>query len=325
MCVFDNDVQDRVKELTELYIIVKEIVLYSEEIDPENRADISVINELRNAFDHLMRVYAAYFEIQHDYEFLFSWDFIPGDDNDKLKMYLKNRLDIVWAGNAKISKSDDGKTIRIFNAEHSSEIEINKKKEKATLRINNARTNDLKVKKENGKLNIYDYDSKYVELNLNKALAHVYRAGYDTLDRTTLFLRKYIADGMEIFSLETINSVFPEYFKDIKPEIEELTDVIVKRRIEKDVGDQNFENFQKYATLMKTVYGYYKDVLKKKSALIEFENKLKKEKNEAEDRLEKKEKRKLIRTIIAGISVVIVSTIILYFGRSLISIFTRSP
>ncbi len=114
--------------------------------------------------------------------------------------------------------------------------------------------------------------------------------------------------------METINSVFPEYYKDIKPEMEERIDVIVERRIEKDVGDQNFENFQKYVTLMKTVYGYYKDVLKKKSALIEFENKLK-----------KKERRKMIRTIIAGIFVVIISTIILCFGRSLISIFTRSP
>ena len=154
MCVFDNDVQDRVKELTELYIIVKEIVLYSEEIDPENRADISVINELRNAFDHLMRVYAAYFEIQHDYEFLFSWDFIPGDDNDKLKKYLKNKIDVVLVGNAKITKSDDGKTIRIFKDENSAEITIDEEKEKATLKISDVRTHDLKVKKENGKLNI---------------------------------------------------------------------------------------------------------------------------------------------------------------------------
>lgn len=48
----DKDIQDRLKELTELYIIVKEIIIYREEIDPEKRTDIPVLNELRNAFDH---------------------------------------------------------------------------------------------------------------------------------------------------------------------------------------------------------------------------------------------------------------------------------
>jgi len=144
-------------------------------------------------------------------------------------------------------------------------------------------------------------------------------------DRTTLFLRQYIAEEMGIFSLESIKSVFPEYFKDIRPEVEELTDAIIKRRSEKDIGDPNFENFQKYANLMKTVYGYYKEILKKKSALIEYENKLKKEDKEAEDKLKKKERRKLIGMILALIFVAIVSGIIGYFGRILISIFTSSP
>jgi len=68
MRAFDKDVQDRLQELTELYLIVKEVVIYSEENDPENKTNIQVINELRNAFDHLMRVYAAYFEIERDYD-----------------------------------------------------------------------------------------------------------------------------------------------------------------------------------------------------------------------------------------------------------------
>ncbi len=67
MKAFDKDVQDRLQELTELYLIVKEIVIYSEENNPENKANIQVITEFRNAFDHLMRVYAAYFEIERVY------------------------------------------------------------------------------------------------------------------------------------------------------------------------------------------------------------------------------------------------------------------
>jgi tetratricopeptide (TPR) repeat protein len=188
MKTFDKEVQNSLRNLTELYIIVHEIVLFSEEIDPEKKADIQAINELRHTLTHLMRVFASYFELERD------------------------------------------------------------------------------------------YDSEYMELNLKKAFAHVYRAGYDTLDRTTLFLRQYISEEMKIYSLETINLVFPEYFKDIRPAIEELTDDIVQRRGEKYEEEPNFENFLKYANLMKTVYGYYKKVLKKKTALIAYEEKLKKKK-----------------------------------------------
>lgn len=76
---------------------------------------------------------------------------------------------------------------------------------------------------------------------------------------------------------------------------------------------------------MKTVYGYYKKVLKKKSALIEYEDKLKEEEKEVDDKSEKKERKNLIRMILALIFVAIVSGIIGYFGRILISIFTSSP
>ena len=55
----------------------------------------------------------------------------------------------------KIQKYADCKTIRIFKDENSAKIMIDKKKEKATLKISDGRIYDLKVKKENGKLNIY--------------------------------------------------------------------------------------------------------------------------------------------------------------------------
>jgi hypothetical protein len=92
-------------------------------------------------------------EIQNTY--LFSWDNVPGNDNERLLRYLKGNFDIVWAENVEIHKSKNGKTIHIFKDENFAEIEINEEKEKATLKINDGRTYDLKVKKENGKLNIY--------------------------------------------------------------------------------------------------------------------------------------------------------------------------
>ena len=84
----------------------------------------------------------------------FSLDNVPGRDSEKLLKFLKDDLNIDWAENAKIRKSDDGKTIRINKDENSAEIIINETEGKATLKIRDVRTRDLKVKNENSKLEI---------------------------------------------------------------------------------------------------------------------------------------------------------------------------
>ena len=93
--------------------------------------------------------------------YLFSWDNVPGNDSELLRRFLWYDLNIGWAKNAEIHKSDDGKTIRIFKGGNSAEILIDKKNKRATLNIRDGRTHDLKVKKKNGKLNIYS--SHYIE------------------------------------------------------------------------------------------------------------------------------------------------------------------
>ena len=83
----------------------------------------------------------------------FSWDNVPGNDSEILLRFLKDNLRIGWAENAEIHKSDDG-TICIFKDKNSANIMIDKKKKKATLKISDGRTHDLKVKKKHGKLSI---------------------------------------------------------------------------------------------------------------------------------------------------------------------------
>jgi hypothetical protein len=72
---------------------------------------------------HLKKEYL----FSRDVECLFSWDSVPGDDDKKLKDFLRDNFDIGWAENAKILKSDGGKTISIFNDENAAEIIIDKK------------------------------------------------------------------------------------------------------------------------------------------------------------------------------------------------------
>jgi hypothetical protein len=87
--------------------------------------------------------------------YLFSMDSVPGDDDEKLKEFLREDFNIDWTENAEIFKSDDGKTISIRKNENTAKIIIDEKKEKATLKITDGRTHELKVKTENGKLIIY--------------------------------------------------------------------------------------------------------------------------------------------------------------------------
>jgi hypothetical protein len=84
----------------------------------------------------------------------FSWDNVPGDDNEGLLRHLMDGYGIDWATDAEICKSDDGKTIHISKDENSVEITIDEG-EKATLKISDGGTHDLQAKEEDGKLNIH--------------------------------------------------------------------------------------------------------------------------------------------------------------------------
>jgi len=45
-----------IQELASLYIQAKSLIIYAEESDPDSRSNIQIIKELRDAFDHFMRV-----------------------------------------------------------------------------------------------------------------------------------------------------------------------------------------------------------------------------------------------------------------------------
>lgn len=85
--------------------------------------------------------------------YLFCWNHVSENDKERLLRCLKDDFHIDWAENAKIYKSADNKTLRIIKNTNLAGIKIDKKKEKATLK--NDIPHYLKVKKENGQLNIY--------------------------------------------------------------------------------------------------------------------------------------------------------------------------
>lgn len=57
--MFKSEEQARIEELARLYVQAKSLIIYSEEADPDSRSNIQIIKELRDAFDHFMRVVVA--------------------------------------------------------------------------------------------------------------------------------------------------------------------------------------------------------------------------------------------------------------------------
>jgi transcription termination factor NusB len=92
-------------------------------------------------------------------EYLFNWDNFTENDNEKLIKFLRDKFNIDLEENVAIEKTDE--TINIPETDPSVTITMDNK-EKATVKIIDGRTHELKVKTENGKRNIYFFDSEKV-------------------------------------------------------------------------------------------------------------------------------------------------------------------
>jgi|GEM_PF-2100711 len=97
-----------------------------------------------------------FFIVEVDVTYMFRWDRVPGKDGERLLNYLRDDFGIDWADSAKIHKCDDDRTIEISIGKNSAEIVMDENKEKAILTINGGKTLELKVRKENRTLTLYN-------------------------------------------------------------------------------------------------------------------------------------------------------------------------
>jgi len=86
--------------------------------------------------------------------YLFSWDNVPGKENGKLIEFLEQKYGVDWVRSAKIEKIETNE-IRIATGKNILSLKLNTVETKVTLTINNVKTDEFNVKKENSKLNIY--------------------------------------------------------------------------------------------------------------------------------------------------------------------------
>ena len=100
-----------------------------------------------------------------DTEYLFCWDEIPGNGNNRIIEFLKDEFKIEWAKTENISKIDDVSTIIVSNKEKSLSLKLNDEKTKVKLKIDDGRVDEFIVKTDNGKLNIYDNEIEKFKKN----------------------------------------------------------------------------------------------------------------------------------------------------------------
>ena len=180
------------RKTTECYGILKDLALYAEELNSESF--LPPINEIRDAFDHLMRMYSVLFGLR-------------------------------------------------------------------------------------------DGDSEYIKENLDAVFRHVYRASFDYLDYIRIYQKDYIHRRLEGISQQTIVNLFPEYYREILPEIESCLEDIPLYKASKDIGKPDMETVERYHAKVLKMRDYCAQINKMAPALIEAESKLR---GEAEQR-ERKE------------------------------------
>jgi hypothetical protein len=88
-------------------------------------------------------------------QYMFSWNEIPGEDNEILVKFLTQKFGIDWVKTAEIEKIDDDKTIKVSTEKNSLSLKLNDKKTEVILEIDDGRSNNFIAKLENDALNIY--------------------------------------------------------------------------------------------------------------------------------------------------------------------------
>ena len=80
---------------------------------------------------------------------------------------------------------------------------------------------------------------EYAAHSYDKAIGHEYRAFFDAADWVSVRLREIITDRLKPFSQECISAVLPDYYKQLRPQVEKICREIARIRGDKDIAKGN--------------------------------------------------------------------------------------
>lgn len=111
--------------------------------------------------------------IKYEQPHLFSWNEIFKLSNEIPIEVLLQKLGIDWISGAKVEKANDGTGIKVFTEKNTLSLKLCDGKNKVELKVDDRKINEFTVKRENGKLNIYDKPQKLLNVPLNDYLKYI--------------------------------------------------------------------------------------------------------------------------------------------------------
>lgn len=121
------------------------------------KSDIKIVSDELEVF---IEVSTRHVRPEIEDIYMFSWDDIPGNDNDKLLYYIEQIYDVDLEETGKIEKVDNCNTIKISAEKKSLILKLNDEKNKVTLETDDGRTDEFIAKIKNGKLNVYENSTR---------------------------------------------------------------------------------------------------------------------------------------------------------------------
>lgn len=149
--IYSPDYRDNIQNLIALNMntgeTVWEIKNISSEGTPLSYKDILFIDCLRE---------------NDNFEYLFNWDEVPGNDNVRFIEFLKQEFGISWVENANIEKFDNGREIRVIAEINYLSFGLYDENTRVNLQIDDGRNAEFTAKNETGKLKIYGSEKFYI-------------------------------------------------------------------------------------------------------------------------------------------------------------------
>ena len=117
-----------------------------------------------------------------------------------------------------------------------------------------------------------DTDGDYVLHSFDKAIGHEYRAFFDAADWLSVSIRQRITKTLARFSNRCVDAVLPDYYKQLRPEIDQICRKIAEIRGAKDIARNTNSDIDdkigKSAEAIEEV-DKYRDVIARLTAIAE--------------------------------------------------------
>jgi hypothetical protein len=91
------------------------------------------------------------------------------------------------------------------------------------------------------------------------------------LDYIRICQRKWIDKTLTGISPQTLIDVFPEYYSEIKPELDKSLESLPNYRAEKDLANPNKDDIKNYVIFIRKVQSYFDRINRKLPSLYAYE------------------------------------------------------